>query len=46
MELLQVKGNKIVDNAGKAIRLRGTCVGGWMNTEDFINAYPRTCRPL
>ena len=42
MDLLQVKGSKIVDAAGKTVRLRGACVGGWMNTEDFINAYPGT----
>ena len=40
MEMLSVKGNQIVDPRGQEVRLRGTCVGGWMNTEDFINAYP------
>ncbi len=38
--MLQVKGNQIVDGLGKAVRLRGTCVGGWMNMENFINGYP------
>jgi endoglucanase len=38
--MLQVKNNQIVDDQGKAIRLRGTCVGGWMNMENFINGYP------
>lgn len=40
MDLLSVKGNQIVDSAGREVRLRGTCVGGWMNMEDFINGYP------
>lgn len=42
MDLLQVRDGKIVDAAGNAVRLRGTCVGGWMNMEDFIDAYPGT----
>lgn len=40
MELLRVKGNQIVDGEGKPVFLRGTCVGGWMNMEDFIDGYP------
>lgn len=40
MDLLSVKSNQIVDAHGQEVRLRGTCVGGWMNMEDFINAYP------
>jgi hypothetical protein len=28
----------------QAIRLRGTCIGGWMNMEDFINGYPGVTR--
>ncbi len=40
MDLLQVRGDQIVDVAGRAVRLRGTCVGGWMNMENFINDYP------
>ncbi len=38
--LLHVEQNKIVDGQGNPIRLRGTCVGGWMNLENFINGYP------
>ena len=38
--MLQVKQNLIVDGEGKEVRLRGTCIGGWMNMENFINAYP------
>jgi len=42
MDLLQVKGNTIVSSAGQPVYLRGTCVGGWMNMEDFIDGYPGT----
>ncbi len=38
--MLQVKKNLIIDDQGKPIRLRGACVGGWMNMENFINGYP------
>jgi aryl-phospho-beta-D-glucosidase BglC (GH1 family) len=40
MERLQVKGNKIINTSEKQVWLRGTCVGGWMNMENFINGYP------
>ena len=40
MEFLRVSGSHIVDAGGKKIRLRGTCPGGWMNMEDFINGHP------
>jgi endoglucanase len=38
--MLQVKNHIIVDEQGKAFQLRGTCIGGWMNMENFINGYP------
>ena len=40
MEYLRVKGHDIVDDKGVKVRLRGTCPGGWMNMEDFINGHP------
>jgi aryl-phospho-beta-D-glucosidase BglC (GH1 family) len=40
LETLKVKDNQIIDQQGKAVRLRGTCIGGWMNMENFINGYP------
>src|SRR5512147_1012455 len=40
MDLLQVDGNRIVTGDGRPISLRGACVGGWMNMEEFINGYP------
>lgn len=39
MDFLSVKGNQVTDAKGNSVRLRGTCVGGWMNMEDFINGY-------
>jgi endoglucanase len=40
MDLLQVDGNRIVAAKGQPSHLRGACVGGWMNMEEFINGYP------
>ncbi len=40
MDILQVKSNQIVNAQGRPVRLRGTCVGGWMNMEHFIDGYP------
>ena len=37
---LTTRGSRIVDARGRAVRLRGVCVGGWMNMEDFINGHP------
>jgi len=37
--MLQVQGGRIVDAQGNTVRLRGTCVGGWMNMEEFINGF-------
>lgn len=37
---LKVSGNKIVDEAGDTVVLRGTALGGWMNMENFITGYP------
>lgn len=40
MNLLQVRNGSIVDESNRPIYLKGTCVGGWLNMEDFINGYP------
>jgi aryl-phospho-beta-D-glucosidase BglC (GH1 family) len=40
MDFLKTEDGKIVDPKGKEVRLRGTCVGGWMNMENFIDGYP------
>lgn len=38
--MLKVREAEIVDAQGRPVRLRGVCVGGWMNMENFINGYP------
>lgn len=40
MDILQVRDGRIVDGDGEPVRLRGVCVGGWMNMEHFIDGYP------
>ena len=40
MYKLSVNKNQIVDSLGQPVYLRGVCVGGWMNMENFINGYP------
>jgi aryl-phospho-beta-D-glucosidase BglC (GH1 family) len=40
MDMLKVKGQSVVDGQGGRVRLRGFGVGGWMNSENFINGYP------
>jgi aryl-phospho-beta-D-glucosidase BglC (GH1 family) len=40
MGFLRVSGRHIIDTKGNRVRLRGTCPGGWMNMEDFINGHP------
>jgi endoglucanase len=37
---LRVSAGKIVDRQDREVRLRGVCIGGWMNMENFINGYP------
>ena len=39
MDFLTVNGNRILNESGKAITLRGVCVPGYMNYEFFINGY-------
>ncbi|RPI92410.1 MAG: glycoside hydrolase family 5 protein [Chloroflexi bacterium] len=38
--MLQVNGSQVVTASSQPIYLRGVCVGGWMNMEEFINGYP------
>jgi endoglucanase len=41
MGFLQVKGKYIVDSeTGEKVFLRGVCLGGWLNMENFITGYP------
>lgn len=39
---LRVAGNRIVNEAGATVTLRGVGVGGWLNMENFITGYPAT----
>jgi endoglucanase len=39
-ESLRVRGTDIVDGRGEVVRLRGFCLGGWLNMENFITGYP------
>ncbi len=38
--MLKTQAGEIVDERGQEVRLRGVCIGGWMNLENFINGYP------
>ncbi|KAL5041060.1 glycoside hydrolase superfamily [Aspergillus fruticulosus] len=38
--ILRVDGDKVVDNNGNGVILRGAATGGWMNMENFITGYP------
>jgi len=40
MEMLRVRNGKVRDPSGREVRLKGTCIGGWMNMENFLNGYP------
>lgn len=42
MDFLQTNKKQIVKEDGAPFYLRGLCVGGWMNMENFINGYPGT----
>ena len=37
---IKVSGSRMVDSEGRDVTLRGFCVGGWMNMENFIDGYP------
>ncbi len=37
---LSVSSDRIVDSGGLPIDLRGVCLGGWLNLENFIVGYP------
>lgn len=37
--VLRTDGDRFVDPDGRPIRLRGVCIGGWLNMENFITGY-------
>ncbi|MDD5705628.1 MAG: cellulase family glycosylhydrolase [Kiritimatiellae bacterium] len=45
MNLLQTSNGKITDGKNE-VRLRGAFIGGWMNTENWMNGYPGTDHEL
>jgi len=38
--ILRIQDNKVVDENGTVVILRGAGLGGWMNMENFITGYP------
>ena len=38
--LLTLKSDKLINQAGETVVLRGFGLGGWMNMENFISGYP------
>ena len=36
---LRARGSTLIDRHGTPIRLRGVCIGGWLNMENFITGY-------
>lgn len=39
MQPLHVDNKKIVDSAGNPVYLRGTCIGSWLNKENFLTGF-------
>jgi len=39
-DFLHVEGNQILNGRGEVVQLRGFCLGGWMNMENFMAGYP------
>jgi endoglucanase len=40
LEFLSVSGNNVYNESGDEIRLRGFCLGSWLNMEAFMVGYP------
>lgn len=36
----RVSGSDIIDAQGQVVRMRGLCLGGWMNMENFVTGHP------
>jgi len=39
---IHVDGDRLVDESGTTVLLRGVGLGGWMNMENFVTGYPGT----
>lgn len=42
LPFLAVKGDRLVDDQGRTVVLRGYNIGGWMNMENFLTGFPST----
>lgn len=42
LEFLRTQGNKIINESGAEVRLRGFCLGSWLNLESFMVGFPGT----
>ncbi|NCT91229.1 glycoside hydrolase family 5 protein [Cellulomonas sp. APG4] len=42
MDWIRVDGDRLVDEAGRTVLLRGVGLGGWMTMENFITGHPAT----
>lgn len=40
LQWIRVDGDRLVDEDGATVLLRGVSLGGWMNMENFITGYP------
>ncbi|MFD1716262.1 glycoside hydrolase family 5 protein [Georgenia deserti] len=39
LPVMHTEGAQFIDPAGQPVRLRGVCIGGWLNMENFITGY-------
>ncbi|BEP14036.1 hypothetical protein acdb102_23470 [Acidothermaceae bacterium B102] len=39
LQPLATRGPSVVDSKGQTVLLRGVCIGGWLNMENFITGY-------
>lgn len=39
LQLLSVRGDAFVDESGRRVHLRGVCIGGWLDMENFISGF-------
>ena len=42
LEFLKTEGRKIINESGEVVRLRGFCLGSWLNLEAFMVGFPGT----
>jgi aryl-phospho-beta-D-glucosidase BglC (GH1 family) len=42
LEFLKTKGEVVINESGEVVRLRGFCLGSWLNLEAFMVGFPGT----